>query len=105
MYVGGLITLHCNPAWYDLGHESMNFTQQVPVEAMPWPLLSNAILGFAALHLSTTTMPSLGSTADMYAMVLRGGFCRVCDIDFIMQVPRALHLAASPVELRRRPLG
>lgn len=56
---------YCIPAWYDLSDGAMSFTKQIPVEAMSRPLLFNAILAFAAIHLSATTMPSLRSIAEM----------------------------------------
>lgn len=50
--------------WYDLSDGAMHFAKQVPQESMTRPLLFNAILAFAAIHLSATTSPSLRSTAE-----------------------------------------
>lgn len=51
-------------AWYDLSDGAMHFTKRIPQAALSRPLLFNAIIAFAAIHLSTTTTPSLRSTAE-----------------------------------------
>lgn len=46
-------------AWYDLSDSDRNFAKRVPQEALSQPLLFNAVIAFAAIHLSRTTSPSL----------------------------------------------
>ena len=53
-------------AWYDLSDNDASFSKEVPLEALSRPLLLNAILAFADIHLSRTTTPSMRSTAEKF---------------------------------------
>jgi hypothetical protein len=50
--------------WYDLSDATASFEKRVPLEALSQPLLFNAIVAFAAIHLSKTTTASLRPIAD-----------------------------------------
>ena len=53
-------------AWYDLSDADASFAKKVPLEALSRPLLLNAIIAFAAIHLSRTNAPSMKSTAEKF---------------------------------------
>ena len=52
--------------WYDLSDGNASFEKQVPLTALSQPLLFNALIAFAAIHLSKTKAASFRSIAETY---------------------------------------
>ena len=52
--------------WYDLSDSGERFAKVAPHRALSHPLLFNAIIASAAIHLSTTTTQSLKQTGERY---------------------------------------
>ncbi|RMZ10463.1 hypothetical protein D0860_03830 [Hortaea werneckii] len=53
-------------SWYDLSDSARHFLKHVPHEALSQPLLFNALIAFAAIHLSRTKAPSLQARAERH---------------------------------------
>ncbi|RMX76400.1 hypothetical protein D0869_10757, partial [Hortaea werneckii] len=53
-------------SWYDLSDSVRHFSRHVPYEALSQPLLFNALIAFAAIHLSRTKVPSLQARAERH---------------------------------------
>ncbi|KAI7256278.1 hypothetical protein KC343_g3489 [Hortaea werneckii] len=53
-------------SWYDLSDSARHFSKHVPYEALSQPLLFNALIAFAAIHLSRTKVPSLQARAETH---------------------------------------
>ncbi|KAF7187094.1 hypothetical protein HII31_11571 [Pseudocercospora fuligena] len=58
--------IHDLAAWYDLSDARQSFQREVPRQALASPLLMNAILAFAAIHISCTGAAAQRRVAERY---------------------------------------